>query len=155
MKRWGMIENYGKSSYLPSTAVQPDPDLIYRLLFDCGEAGAGDGVNPGLNHIARFINLYEAAGLKPEKRVLKAIINGDAVKTALEEKEYLACFGKVNPDVELLRQLKANGVDIYVCAQSLVGRGFKLDKLNPDITLALSGLVVKATLQLRGYALIP
>lgn len=151
-----MIEKYGISNYLPNAAVQPDPDLLYRLVFDCSKLPADDSsVNPGLNHIARFINLYDAAGLKPEKRVLKAIINGDAVKTAMEEKEYLKCFGKANPDSELLRELKAKGVDIYVCAQSLIDRGFKLDTLNPEIILALSGLVVKATLQLRGYALIP
>lgn len=149
-----MIKKYGSVHSIPEAAIPPDKSLEYNLLFDCRRpAEKEDGVNPGLNHAARLINLFESAGINPEQMQLVVIISGPATRISLNKEEYLKRFGLENPDQELVSELKYNGVKVYVCGQSLVENGFGLDNINPDITIASSAMSVLANFQLRGYAL--
>lgn len=149
-----IIEDYGSMHYLPDAAVQPDSDLDYKLLFDCRiEPDQSDGVNSGLNHAARLINIFGASGVPPSQMSLAAVLSGGAAKAALNNDEYRQRFGRDNPDRELMHELRALGVAIYVCGQSLIEKGYGLDTTDDSVAVASSALTVLANLQLEGYAL--
>ncbi len=151
-----MIRNYGQSHPLPGAAMQPDPNLVYKLLFDITkEAGDPGKVSPGLNHVARTINVFEGAGYPLERLQTVAVVHGKAINSVLNEEQYRKKYSQSNPNIDLLRQLSQAGVEIYLCGQSLIDHQYDQSMISSDVTLALSALTVLSTYQLRGYALMP
>ena len=150
-----VIKNYGSITPLPNAAVQPDKSLEYKVLFDVRKAAdKKDQVNPGLFHIARFINVFASGGIMPDKMKMVAVIHGEATAIVLKNEIYQQKYGCLNPNTQLINDLKNNGVEIYVCGQALADNDFKQDWVNPDIVVALSAMTVLPTYQLKGYALI-
>ncbi len=151
-----MIQKYGKSHNLPDAAVQPDPNLNYKMLFDVTEETSDPGkVNAGLNHAARAINVFEGAGYPSDRLQLVVVVHGKAVDAVLDDEQYHQKHYQANPNLELIQQLKQAGVEIYLCGQSLVDHGYEKSMMAAGVTLALSALTVLSTYQLKGYALIP
>ncbi len=151
-----MIQNFGKSHKLPEAAVQPDPNLVYKMVFDItSQAGEPGKVNPGFNHVARAINVFEDAGYPPDKLQLVAVVHSKATELVLKNEQYRQKFSQENPNLDLITQLKQAGVEIYLCGQSLVDHGYERNMIAPEVRLALSALTVLSTYQLRGFALMP
>ncbi len=151
-----MIQNYGRSYPLPDAAVQPDPNLVYKMLFDITKEFEGpDKVNSGLNHIARTINVFEGAGYPLEKMQLAAIVHGKATDLVLKDEQYRKKYSQGNPNIELLKELKQAGVQILLCGQSMQEHGYERNMIVPEVTPALAALTVLPTYQMRGYALMP
>lgn len=72
-----VIQGYGKVHPMPEAAVQPSPDREYKILFDVTKAAkAPEQVNPGLEHIARLINIFALAKVPPEKLKIVAVLHG-------------------------------------------------------------------------------
>jgi intracellular sulfur oxidation DsrE/DsrF family protein len=154
--QYPVIKGYGPIVSLPRAAVQPDKSLNYRIVFDIvvGAKKKG-GVVPGLDKVARVINVFASAGLPPSKLHLVAVLHGGATEAVLKAKAYLKRRGRPNPDLKLIRALKKAGVKLYVCGQALAEHHIKHADVNPDFTIALSALTVVPTYQLRGYAFMP
>ena len=151
-----VIKGYGPAVSLPNAAVQPNKSLEYKILFDISKpAASNDKVNPGLDHVARLINVFATAGMMPDQMKLVVIIHSAAAPIVLKNDQYKAKYGVDNPNIHLLSELKKAGVVLYVCGQTLADDGFKEEWVNPEITLALSALTVIPTYQLMGYALMP
>ncbi len=150
-----MIKKYGSSHNLPDAAVQPDPNLVYKMVFDITSQAGPEKVNSGFNHIARAINLFEESGYPAGKLQLAAVVHSKATESVLKNEPYRQKFSQDNPNLDLIKQLKQAGVEIYLCGQSLIGHGYERDMVAPDVTIALSALTVLSTYQLRGYALMP
>jgi len=149
------IEGYGKIKYFEEAAEQPDTSLTYKLVFDIKDKKEKDGVNTGLWKIARSLNLLKAGNISSEKIDIVAVIHGEATYLVLSNKKYQEQFKKTNPNIELLRLLKENGVRVFVCGQATASRDIEKEDMNEYIQLALSALTVLPNYQLRGYALIP
>lgn len=149
-----VIKDYGPVHPLPNAAVQPDKSLQYKILFDVTKAKADHyDVNMALTHIARLINVYATGGIMPNQMKLVAVIHGPATPIVLNNTEYKKKFGKDNPNLGVISELKKNGVIFYVCGQALADNNYNQEWVNKDITIALSALTVVPTYQLRGYAL--
>jgi intracellular sulfur oxidation DsrE/DsrF family protein len=149
-----MIERYGAIHELPGTAGQPDKELDYRIIYAVAGAAARDGdPSPGLLHIARTLNLFEWARVPREHIHLKAAVYGAATPVVLSDNAFSRRFGRPNPNSDLIGQLVGNGVELLVCGQSFLNAGFRLDELDPEVTLSLSALTVIPNCQLKGYAL--
>ncbi len=149
-----VIKGYGPVHPLVDAAVQPDKSLEYKILFDVTKASKyKNKVNPALDHIARLINVYASAGMMPDKMKLVAVIHGPATPVVLNNEAFKSKFGIDNPNIELINDLKKNGVVFYVCGQALADNKYKNEWINKDITVALSALTVVPTYQLKGYAL--
>ncbi len=149
-----VIKGYGPVHPLPDAAVQPDKSIEYKILFDITiAANSKDKVNPGLDHIARLINVFASAGMMPNKMKLVAVIHGDSAPIVLKNDIFKSKYGVDNPNIKLLTDLKKNGVVLYVCGQALADNNFKHEWVNPNISIALSALTVVPTYQLMGYAL--
>ncbi|HZE20531.1 MAG TPA: DsrE family protein [Desulfobaccales bacterium] len=151
-----VIKGYGPVTPLPKAAIQPDKKLHYKVLFDIKtRAKKPDEVNSGLSHMARFLNVMDSAGVKPDKVDIVGVIHGSAGPAALKNDIYKEKFGVDNPNIKLIKALKKAGAKLYVCGQTLADDNYKHEWINPEIVLTLSALVDVPTFELKGYAYLP
>lgn len=149
-----IIADYGTISGIENI-VDPDPNLEYKIVIDLKAASPDPAkINPGLNNIARMLNLHAAGGIKKEALYVVAAIHGSATHTVLDNSGYRKHYGVDNPNLELISQLKEAGVNLNVCGQSLIARNRGFENINPDITIALSMLTVVTEHQMKGYGLL-
>ncbi len=150
------IKGYGPVEPLPNAAFQPDKLIKYRVLFDITKATESmDKVNPGLDRVARFLNVMAASGIMPKDMELAAVIHGQSVSSILKNEVFKDKFKTDNPNERIIKDLKEAGVKLYVCGQTLADDGFKEKWVNEQIAIAVSALVVVSTYQLKGYAYQP
>lgn len=150
------IQGYGKIHMLPKAAYQPDQNATYKVVFALTKAAKTPAdVNPSLDHVARAVNLYIAAGVAPSHLKFVAIAYGDATPLALDDAHYQAKFGTANPNLKLINLLRADGVDVAVCGQAVAEHQFDYSWVDKSVTIALSGLTTVTVLEQEGYSLMP
>ena len=105
-----VIKGYGAIQPLANAAIQPDKSIKYRVLFDItGKSERIYHANPGLSHVARFINLMASGGVKPGQMELVAIIHGEATPFVLRNEVFKETFQLDNPNIQIIKDLKAAG----------------------------------------------
>ena len=73
-----IILDYGTISDI-AEIVDPDPGLNYRMVIDLKASSTDPSkINPGLNNIARLLNLHAAGGVQAENLNVVAAIHGSA-----------------------------------------------------------------------------
>jgi intracellular sulfur oxidation DsrE/DsrF family protein len=150
-----VIQDFGAVFEVQGLEVPVDTDRDYRIVFDVSQSPTGsEGVNPYLNSVARFLNMHARAGVPRARMELAVVLHGSAGKDALQPGPYRERLGAENPNVELIRQLAAAGVEFYICGQTAMSRGLPNDDLLPEIQMALSAMTARAMLQARGYEVV-
>ncbi len=150
------IPGAGKMHPLPHAAYQPNPAQTYKVVFFITKDGAKPtDVNPGLEHVARAVNLYVAAGVPLSHLKFVAIIAGPSTRIVLDNAHYMQKFGVDNPNLGLIAELRKAGIDVAVCGQAVAEANFQYDWIAHDVTLALSALVTVTELEHQGYGLMP
>jgi len=150
------IAGAGKIHPLPQAAYQPDRNATYKVVFSLTKgADKPDQVNPGLDHVARAVNLYVQAGVPLNHLKFVAIAAGGATPIALSDAAYKQKFGVANPNLPLIEQLRKDGIDVAVCGQAMAEHHFDYGWKDSHVTLALSALTTITELQQQGYALMP
>ena len=148
------IENYGKVVQLPQAAQQPRDGS--KICVDLTQGGESDKLNPGIEKLARFVNIYAGAGKQPARLELAVVLHGDATLAALDADSYSKRFRtQGNPNLDCLHTLHEAGVQIYVCGQSLISKEAKPDEVAVFVDVAVSGLTSLVNLQADGYAYFP
>ena len=150
-----VIKGYGKIKNFKTVAVQPDSNLQYNLVFDLKDGSEKDGVNVGLFKIARTLNMLGVAGVPSEKINIVAAIHGEATFMVLNEAKYQEKKGKANPNLELMKLLKNQGVELFVCAQATAALKIGEADMNQYVQTAFSALSVLSNYQLNGYVYMP
>ena len=151
-----LIQGYGPVKYNPTLAIQPDKTLDYKVIVKVVKPERRDGVNNSLWHIARLMNLLYASHVKTSNIHVAAMIAGRATDVVLTDEAYKKRFHRENPDLKLINELAKHGVKLYVCSQALAEHHIDPStEVNKDVINTLSGITDLATLQLRGYVLIP
>lgn len=151
-----VIQGYGKAHPMPEAAVQPSPDREYKILFDITKAAESpDQVNPGLEHIARLINVFALAKVPPEKLKIVAVLHGPATVASLDDLYYREKYRIPSPNRKLIGALRQTGVTVYVCGHALARNALPLSWVDREVNVALAALTVLTVYQLDGYALIP
>ncbi|MEQ9406443.1 MAG: DsrE family protein [Fuerstiella sp.] len=149
-----VIKDYGKVVQLPNARHQPRDNS--RIVVDVTKGGEPDELNPGIEKIARFVNIYQGAGEKPASVSIAVVLHGDATLTVLNSDVYAERFGTAdNPNFDCLHQLHEAGVEIYVCGQSLTSKGAKPGDVVVFADVAVSALTSLVNLQTDGYAYLP
>jgi len=149
------IQGYGKMHDLPDAAYKPQPDQTYQIVFALTQpAKSPTAINTALDHVARAVNLYAAAGVPLNHLKFVAIVYGEATSLVLNEGQYRAAYGVTNPNLPLVQQLRKVGVDVAVCGQAIAEHGFEYDWVDESVTLALSALTTITTLEHQGYHLV-
>ncbi len=90
-----------------------------------------------------------------QKNWFVASIHGEATFITLNNNAYWNKFGRDNPNLNLINQLKENGVELYVCSQPTASRKINNKDLNINLISALSGIAVLSKHLLQGFTLMP
>jgi intracellular sulfur oxidation DsrE/DsrF family protein len=150
-----VIKTYGQVFTVPDAGHRPDPKLEYKIVVELTEnAEKPDTLNEYIEALATLINLHAAEGVPKEKIKLAVILRKSATYAVFGNEMYREKFKCDNPNLALLKELHAAGVEFYVCGQTMLRRKIDKAKLVPEATVASSGLTALTTFQLQGYALI-
>lgn len=151
-----LVPGFGKISAVPGAANLPDRNLHYRVLFSVTKAAdAPAKVNPSLEKVARFFNLLGSEGVVPRQKDVVIILHGSATPVVLTDEAYRARYGVPNPNLALIRALGSAGAAIHVCGQALHAQKIDRAAVSPEVIVDLSAMTTIATLQLKGWALMP
>lgn len=146
-----IIKNFG-TIYEIEGAVNPDSDIEYRIVVDLKTLQRDkESINPGLNNVARMINLHGLGGVEAENLNVAVAIHGGATDVILNNEAYQKKYELDNPNLRLIDELKEAGVELYVCGQSLLARNYEHKEVNPQIKIGLSMLTVVTTYMHKGY----
>lgn len=149
-----LIADHGAVFQLPAAAQQPRAGS--KLLVDLTQGGDPNTVNPGLDKVARFVNIYAGAGAKAAQVRIAVVLHGSATLSILNSEAYAAKFNTdSNPNLSLLRQLHEANVDLYVCGQSLISKGAEPEQVAVFVETAVSALTSVVNLQAEGYRYVP
>ena len=149
-----IIKDYGTIKKLDGVAPN-DPDIDYKIVVDLKSSNDNfKSVNKGLNNVARMLNLHGVAGVPKEKMHIAVAVHYTATPIILDNTGYQKKYGVDNPNLELIKQLKDAGVELYVCGQSLVARQYAFEEVNPKVEIAQSMLTVVTEKTMKGYQLL-
>ncbi|MGH8398594.1 MAG: DsrE family protein, partial [Gammaproteobacteria bacterium] len=117
-----VIKSTGDLHPLPDAAYQPQKDVTYKAVFSVTRAQKNPkDMDNSLSSVARAVNLFVYAGVPLDHLKFVVIIHGGATSIALDNAHYKKEFGVDNPNLKVIKELKAAGVEIAVCGQALAG----------------------------------
>ena len=152
--KFPVIKSFGGIFEIPNS-VKPEADTDYKIVIDLKTLQRDkSSINPGLNNVARMINLHALGGVKPENLKVSVAIHGGATDVTLTNEAYKKRYEMDNPNIPLLTELKNAGVELYVCGQSLIAREYAFSEIHDHITFGLSMLTVVTTHVQDGYTLL-
>ncbi len=149
-----VIKNFGGIYAIDEATVIPAADQRYDIVIDLYAGDNPAQINGSLNNVARMINLHAIGGVHPDSINVVLAIHGKASKIVLDDEGYLSRYNVKNPNNDLIRELKASGVKLTVCGQSLIGRKIDPEELNENIEIATSMLTTVTTYQMKGFSLL-
>ena len=153
--RGPLIDRFGPVYGVAEPGFVTPLGLEYKAVFDVGPSPEDPAaVNPRIESLARFLNMHARAGVKPANMHLALVLPGPAGKDALSGPAYKRRHGVENPNAALLEALRAQGVEIVLCGQTAVHKGFKRDEIAPSVATSLSAMTALVALQAQGYGLI-
>jgi uncharacterized protein len=148
------ITDYGTVFHLPDAQDQPRDNS--KICVDVTKGGPADKINPAIEKVARFVNIYSQAGKAPASVCISVILHGDATLVALNDAAYVRRFEtESNPNTPLLRELRQAGVELLVCGQAITHKNASHQEIADSVEVAVSGLTVNVNRQQDGYAFIP
>ncbi|MGH8279901.1 MAG: DsrE family protein [Gammaproteobacteria bacterium] len=148
------IAGYGRIHYESRFAYQPQPDQFYKIVVAL-TAGAKhpSQVDPALDHLARIVNLYVAAGVPLTHLKFVGIAYGAATPAMMDNAHYRARFGVDNPNLKLIGELRKAGVVVTVCAQAVAEHHINYAWVSKEVPISLSALTTVTVLEHDGYTL--
>ena len=149
-----IIKDYGTINSIDNVTM-PDPSLDYKIVIDLKSSNESfDKVNKGLINVARALNLHAVGGIPNDQLHIAVAIHYTATPIILNNVGYQKKYKVDNPNLELIKQLKEAGVEIFICGQSLVARKYAFEDVNPEVNIALSMLTVVTEKMAKGYSLL-
>lgn len=153
--QYPLIQGYGKVLPLPNSALRPNPNREAKIVVNVVRPmNSPAEVNPGLDRVARLVNLFALSKVPPEKLKIVAVLHGGATAASLDSAHYREKYQVDNPNIKLIEALKRAGVSVYVCGQAVAHSGFGQSWINRDVSVALSAMMVLVHYQNEGYALV-
>lgn len=139
---------------VPGASFLADNEHVYRVVFE-GRHGADkpDQLAPVVNMAGTELNTLAAHGVnRANARFVVVFHTTPSDDAVLDNAHYRAKYGVDNPNLPALAALRREGVELYVCGQSLLADHVPLDAVSHDVTIAEDGLVVLMTYGSAGYA---
>lgn len=147
------IAQFGAIQPRKHVADQPEADKHYKVVFDItNEIESADKPHPGLDHVARAVNVFASAGVPLDHLHFVAVVHGPATAAVLDDKAYKKELGHDNPNTPLLKGLQKAGVKVKVCSQALAENDYDSETVNDSVETVLSALSSLAIYGNRGYA---
>jgi intracellular sulfur oxidation DsrE/DsrF family protein len=146
-----VIPKHGSVVRLPKAVHQPREGT--KVLIDITRGSEPAELNAAIEKVAKYLNIYAGGGAEPVKGQFAVVFHGDATLAVLNDDAYSAKFKtKGNPNLDLLHQLHEQGVELFVCGQTLISKDAKPEEVAVFIDTAVSALTVVVNLQSEGYA---
>ncbi len=140
---------------LPGAAYNPDPKHVYKIVFDETKPGAKPTeAAQGIALAATELDQLRGNGVPAANTKFALVFHGGALDSILNDATYKAKHGVDNPNLPILAALKKEGVELLVCGQMLVLTKTDPKTLSTDVTLGSDALLMLATFQNNGYALL-
>ncbi|HSF56059.1 MAG TPA: DsrE family protein [Algoriphagus sp.] len=150
-----IVKGFGGIYEIADATEKPDPSLEYKILVDLSTAAEDNkAISRWVDNVARMMNLHGLAGVPKDKIKVKVIVHGGAIFSLLNDENYKKRFEVDNPNLKVYEALKAAGVDVMVCGQSLIARNLKTADLWPGVRVAHSALTTITTYVPQGYILL-
>lgn len=129
-----------------------DKSLTYKLAIDVTD-GVSDSTRilSPLLEVARSYNLNIANGVPKRKLETAVVIHGSAIWGILNNEAYKEKYGVDNPNLEVIKTMKKQGIKFYVCAQVLAFRNLPFEDVSKEIDLTVSAKTALITLDQMGY----
>jgi intracellular sulfur oxidation DsrE/DsrF family protein len=151
-----LVPGFGSIKPVPNAADLPEPNTRYRVIFTVSRtAETLTKVNASLEKVARFVNLLGSQRIVPAAGDLQVVVFGPATPLVLTDEAYRARFGTTNPNLPLIRELTKVGVQVHVCGQALHAQKIETVAVSPEVVTDLSAMTTIATLELKGWVLMP
>jgi len=112
------------------------------------------GINKGWEKVARLVNLYALSGIDMSDMEVLVIVHGGATKSILSDEAYQAKYNEANPDKEIIKAVQDAGVQVKVCSQAIVHRGFTNDGVSESVGFALSAITMLVEYQQNGFSVV-
>jgi intracellular sulfur oxidation DsrE/DsrF family protein len=107
---------------VPGVTFAGRPALTYRLAWATSTgADSAHQVLDALFAPARVFNALRADGVAAGRIKLAIVARGPAIRAFLTDSAYRALKGIDNPNLPVLRELHARGVQLIICGQTMVG----------------------------------
>lgn len=145
-----VIKGFGRNATVEGVLPVPK-DMHYRVSFDVADGAEPGQLSRSLNTPARFINMMARAGVSPEHLEVAVVIHGSAVMDVTLDTVYESRNPVINTNKVLVEALQNAGVRFYVCGQSAMAQGVKVDDLLPGVDMVLSAITAHAVLGNEGY----
>jgi len=150
-----VFKDFGQVYKIKKPDLLLNKNKIYKVIFDVYTDGKNKNeVNASINTVARFINMHAQNIIDPDNLDLVLVLHGAATKNSLSDKAFKRLFHIENPNTDLIKALKKEHIQIYVCGQSFAYKGYKRNDLSKDVKLSLSALTALVKYQSEGYKLI-
>jgi intracellular sulfur oxidation DsrE/DsrF family protein len=141
--------------HLEGAPFTPTKDDTYKAVFNATQGAAQPGdLLPALDNAASEVNALAVEGVPLSRAQFAIVFHGGALDGILDDAHYRAKYGVANPNVAVLRKLKEQGTELYVCGQNLVAAHVDPKTLTPEVTVASDALLVLISLQQKGYAVL-
>lgn len=150
-----IIPSFGGTFDVPDATMLPPKDQDLKLRFDVNVGPEPGELNMSFDTVARYLNQHARAGVPKERLKAALVIHGTAGKDTLANDEYKKRFGKDNPNLKLIDELKAAGVQVILCGQTAASRNLPRNVVAPSVTFAWSAMVAHMALERDGYVLNP
>lgn len=147
------IEKYGSVVALPDAGERIQSGG--KIYFDTTTAAPAGKPNRGLESAARLVNLHALEGLSGPRPRIAVILHFNATAAALQDDAHeKSPAGGSNPNRELVEKLIANGVEVWVCGQSVIRGGNPLSDVLPGIRIAQSAMTFNINRPADGWTAI-
>ena len=136
----------------------PDPKMDYKILFELTGATPDSMIkenNPGLDEIARVINLHAASGIPVKKIIPVVVVHARALFSLMTNEAYQKKYKTDNPNLTLLDDMTKLGIKFIACGQAMNFVGVTKEELLPFVKISLTAQTVISSYQLKGYVLHP
>lgn len=129
--------------------------MDFKVAFDVGTGKPGS-LNNGIDTAARFVNMMAGSGVEMSRLHPAIVVHNSAIFDVTKAARYGAEYGGAdNPTTDLVAELVAKGVPIYVCGQTAAMLDVQKSDLLPGVKMATSAITAHAVLQRQGYTVNP
>lgn len=138
---------------------KPDPNKEVKLIFDFTQSTSSGNqankINEGLEEVARVLNLHIAAGVKKEKLKAVIVFHSGSILSVMKNEFYQQKYKATNPNLDILGQLTAAGVNMVICGQSLALRDIPHPMVLPEVKIAYAAKTTLSKYLGEGYVEFP
>ena len=140
---------------IPGAQVAIDPAHVYKVIVDGVNAAAKPtGLVPALGRASLITNALTVGRVPAANRKVVVVFHGPSVDGLLTNDAYRKQFGVDNPNLKVIAQLVAAGVDLFVCGQHMANHKLGIEMLAPGIKLSTAASIVLMAYQNDGYAVL-